>query len=690
MASECKVKEFDQSEAISRCRKVKESKLKALFSLSKLADEEVTIHQAHMDEQCHNLERQLVQQSSVEKRQMSECEDLEQAGIRANQLCGLVDKLVAIKETLRFQDEEKEKENAFKASLRQKRAAFQVRLLRLEKRQNSERQELIMAQGRLQNALLQIRNIEISLLKDPQAARRKRKENEISTQQNGMKQQKDFEHLRELQICKVRHMTEINDFEITIAEEMEELLAQNRQEEFELNLKQSQAEKAANGELEKQRLSLAKTQLQEKQKGLKIQAMRSQKRQEKTLAKAQRTAARNREKIVLAENPIITGDGTGDETYGGSEMDGSMESRSQIDDNSSTMDQSEIGSEMDDESVAGEKEKNGEEEAANTLANSMTDKKGNGGVLNEEEKEMTALFEAGRERVRTLQQHHKKTQTALRQHHRALISQRQREHRKKLAEILKDHEEEIKVIKAEQVMGMEELIATQKENESVLRDNESSEKLLGMMLPAHVLEDLEAGIVPAPKSFNTVTIFFTDIPQFKALTTSIDAVDLLNFLNTVYSSFDEVIQDYKQLYTVENVSDTYMVAGGLSGQTSATEEEIREVTKAAAECAVRLLKKFNEIDFESFGIQEEVGLRIGIHSGPVLAGIVGTKMGRYCLFGDTVNTASRMCTTNVEQCIQVSPATHEILKSEKNLKFEPRGEVEVKGKGKMQTYLLKH
>ncbi|KAI8851793.1 adenylate and guanylate cyclase catalytic domain-containing protein [Chytridium lagenaria] len=315
---------------------------------------------------------------------------------------------------------------------------------------------------------------------------------------------------------------------------------------------------------------------------------------------------------------------------------------------------------------------------------------------------MNALVEAGRERIRALQLHHKKTLQDLRHHHRALVSQKQRDHRRKLAELLKDHEEEIQIIKAEQVASMEELIATQKESEQIQKDNDTSEKLLGMMLPGHVLEDLEAGVTPEPKSFENVTIFFTDIPQFKSLSSTVDSVALLNLLNLVYTKFDEVIQDNPALYKVNHLSrhytflrklsnaflDTYMVAAGLSGNAKPSQSETQEVTGIAVACALKLLDAFKSIDLSDVGITEKLDLRIGIHTGPVLAGIVGTKMGRYCLFGDTVNTASRMCTTSDPSAIQVSPSTYEIVNKCPDFQFEKRGEVNVKGKGKMTTYWL--
>ncbi|KAJ3117085.1 hypothetical protein HDU96_008003 [Phlyctochytrium bullatum] len=680
---------------IPRCLNIKETKLKAHFNLAKLADDEATIQQANLEEYRHQLETQLKQQNATERRQQGEADDMEMAGWRKRQLSGLVEKLYSIKQKLRFQEEESDRERDFKALMRQKRAAFQIRLNRLEKRQNAERNELILAQSRVQDTIARIQSIQIGLIKDPQLARRKRKENEIQTQNSRMKQQKEFEHLREIQICKVRHLTQLNDFDVNCAEELEELQAQNRTEEFELILKQLEAERGAHDELEKLRLTLERQQLIDKHKGLKTQSLRDQKKHEKMQSKAQRLAIRNREKALIAENPVILGgeaqiEEDQSENYEGSSAGTrSLAEISSLATSELTQErQQEEGSEAGD-NPGGHERQESTNVQAETNANSERNKFSRLEAVTQEDKEMSSLLDAGRERIRALQLHHKKTLTDLRNHHRALISTKQRDQRRKLAELLKDHEEEIQLIKAEQVASMEELIATQKESEQIQKDNDTSEKLLGMMLPGHVLEDLEAGITPEPKSFETVTIFFTDIPQFKSLTSSVDSVALLNLLNLVYTKFDEVIQDNPALYKVECVSDTYMVAAGLSGNAKPSEDEIKEVTAVAVSCARKLLEAFKSIDLSEVGINEPLDLRVGIHTGPVLAGIVGTKMGRYCLFGDTVNTASRMCTTSNPSSIQVSPSTFEIVRDNRDFAFEERGEVNVKGKGKMTTYWLK-
>ncbi|KAJ3355100.1 hypothetical protein HDU83_003997 [Entophlyctis luteolus] len=132
---------FSQSAAVTRCRNIKESKLKAQQAISKLADEEVTIYTAQLEDTRHQLATQLSQQSSVEVRQECEADDVRISWDRKQQLNALIDKLTATKKMIMFQQEEREREANFKSKVREKRAAFAVRLARLDKRHLQERLE---------------------------------------------------------------------------------------------------------------------------------------------------------------------------------------------------------------------------------------------------------------------------------------------------------------------------------------------------------------------------------------------------------------------------------------------------------------------------------------------------------------------------------------------------------------------
>ncbi|KAJ3008632.1 UNVERIFIED_CONTAM: Retinal guanylyl cyclase 1, partial [Siphonaria sp. JEL0065] len=670
---------FSQSAAVNRCRNVKETKLKAQQALVKLADEEVTIYFANLEESRHQLRTQLSEQTSVETRQAAEARDTQVSWERKEQLNKLVDKLTGIKSLLRFQEEAREREIGFKSSIRQKRAAFQDRLARLEQRHAAERNELSMSQQRLAETVSQIHAIEIKGIKDKNKQRRMQKENEIQAQQTSMRQQKESEFLRELQLCKARQMGELNDLDINNMEEIEDVAIQQRLEEFELVSKQAVIEADLAKSLERQKYKLEANHLLDRQKAAKTSLQRTQRKQAHTLAKVQRAASRSRTKALISDNPIIKGDMT-DAIHGDQESngDGLSESEGASSKGGSNLSLHDTTSE---EAAAaggapGSHEnmlpKGPSEAEKNSALNKDTQ------VLSEAEKELQALIEAGNERNRGIAMHHKKILSELRQLHRHTLSQKAKEQRRKVSDLLKDHEEEIEQIKMDQAATMKELLDTHLQSEEMRADTAVSQNLLGMMLPAHIMEKIELGVQPEPESFSCVSLFFTDIYEFKKLVGNVSPVKILQLLNVMYTRFDEIIAKYSQLYKVESVSDTYMVAAGLSSSNEKTKEEIAECTVQALKCCAELQKQVASMDFRDIVGDHPVKLRIGIHSGTITAGLIGTKMSRYCLFGDTVNTASRMCTTGEPSKIQVSSQTIQVLGEDDQFEFEVRGDIEVK------------
>ncbi|KAJ3408504.1 Retinal guanylyl cyclase 2, partial [Chytriomyces hyalinus] len=661
MAAEVK---FSQSAAVTRCRTVKEVKLKAQQAIVKLSDEEVTIYSANLEDSRNQLKNQLVDQVSVDTRQSDEARDVKVSLHRKEQLNKLVDKLTAIKCVLRFQEEAREREISFKNSVRQKRSAFQVRLARLEQRQSAERNELNMSQTRLAETMNQIRTIEMKTIKDRNQARRMIRENEIQAQQAAMRQQKESEFLRELQLCKARQTSELNDLEINNMEETEDILIQQKLEEFELIAKHTLIERDMLANLDQQKSQLNAEQLQERQQSLKVALVRNQKKQSKMLAKAQRAALKSREKNLLVDNPIIRGDSTVEESdYGQSDSGSQSEGKSSAGGSQQSL------HEKEDEGVDAEFRAAAEK---NSVLNKDTQ------VVSEAEKQIATLFETGQERNRSISLYHKKILSELKQLHRSVISQKSKEQRRRISDLLKDHEEEIEQIKMEQTQTMNDLLETHLQSEEMRADTAQSQNLLGMMLPAHIMEKIELGITPEPEQFEVVTLFFTDIYEFKKLVASVNPVKILELLNILYTKFDSIIAKYSQLYKVESVSDTYMVAAGLSLSKGSTPEEVAECTIQALKCAAELQELVNGLVLNETVGDHAIRLRIGVHSGNINAGLIGTKMSRYCLFGDTVNTASRMCTTGDAGKIQVSSETIQVLGNDDQFEFEIRGEIDVK------------
>ncbi|XP_018653073.1 serine/threonine RGC [Schistosoma mansoni] len=211
-------------------------------------------------------------------------------------------------------------------------------------------------------------------------------------------------------------------------------------------------------------------------------------------------------------------------------------------------------------------------------------------------------------------------------------------------------------------------------------EQKMADTLLNSMLPKQVVEMLRHGENVPPEAFEQCTIYFSDIVGFTTISSSSTPFEVVEFLNKLYTQFDDIIDRY-DVYKVETIGDAYMVASGVprrNGERHAI---------AIADMSLDLVSVSH-----SFVIphkpDEPLKIRVGLHSGPVCAGVVGLKMPRYCLFGDTVNTASRMESTGEAYKIHCSETTHAILDRLGGFTFEKRGTITVKGKGDMQTWWI--
>lgn len=207
-----------------------------------------------------------------------------------------------------------------------------------------------------------------------------------------------------------------------------------------------------------------------------------------------------------------------------------------------------------------------------------------------------------------------------------------------------------------------------------------TEDLLHRMLPKPVAIRLTKGHGIEPEWFDLVTIYFSDIVGFTAMSAESTPLQVVNFLNDLYTVFDRIIKGY-DVYKVETIGDAYMVVSGLP---------IRNEDKHAGEIASMALDLLAAVKNHSISHRpkETLKLRIGIHTGSVVAGVVGLTMPRYCLFGDTVNTASRMESNGEPLKIHISQQCKNALDKIGGYNIEQRGLVSMKGKGDVLTYWL--
>ncbi|XP_011665380.2 uncharacterized protein LOC115918082 [Strongylocentrotus purpuratus] len=212
------------------------------------------------------------------------------------------------------------------------------------------------------------------------------------------------------------------------------------------------------------------------------------------------------------------------------------------------------------------------------------------------------------------------------------------------------------------------------------KERKRTDTLLYQMLPISVAENLKRNQVVHAENFTAATILFSDIVGFTRICSESSPLQVVDMLNNVYTNFDSRIDTYN-VYKVETIGDAYMVVSGVPQ---------RNGNKHASEIALMALDLLNCI--KGLVIPHRPGtkmtLRIGIHTGPVVAGIVGSKMPRYCLFGETVNIASKMESNGLPNRIQISDDCHRILKITGGYTMVRRGEVLLTDKGTMTTYWL--
>uniref|UniRef100_A0AAX7W0J8 Guanylate cyclase n=1 Tax=Astatotilapia calliptera TaxID=8154 RepID=A0AAX7W0J8_ASTCA len=227
--------------------------------------------------------------------------------------------------------------------------------------------------------------------------------------------------------------------------------------------------------------------------------------------------------------------------------------------------------------------------------------------------------------------------------------------------------------------NLEDLIRERTEELEVER--QKTDNLVAQMLPKSVAQALKTGKPVKPEHFNQITLYFSDIVGFSTISSLSEPIEVVNLLNDLYSLFDAIILLH-DVYKVETIGDAYMVASGVPN---------RNGNRHAAEMANMSLDILHCIGtFKPRHMPDlKIRIRVGLHSGPVVAGVVGLTMPRYCLFGDTVNTASRMESTALPYRIHVNQSTVDVLKSlNLGYKIDVRGLTELKGKGIETTYWL--
>lgn len=211
----------------------------------------------------------------------------------------------------------------------------------------------------------------------------------------------------------------------------------------------------------------------------------------------------------------------------------------------------------------------------------------------------------------------------------------------------------------------------------IRKGKERSDELLLNILPAEVAEELKSTGSTTAKHFENVTVMFTDFKNFTQIAEKLTPQELVNEIHTCFKTFDQIIEKYN-IEKIKTIGDSYMCVGGLP-VSNATHP--RDVVMAALEIQQYMAEHSEQ---KSKAGQEIFEIRIGIHTGPVVAGIVGIKKFAYDIWGDTVNIASRMESSGEEGKVNISESTFEAVKGQFQCTY--RGKISVKHKGEMDMY----
>jgi len=210
----------------------------------------------------------------------------------------------------------------------------------------------------------------------------------------------------------------------------------------------------------------------------------------------------------------------------------------------------------------------------------------------------------------------------------------------------------------------------------ILTEKKKADELLLNILPKQVAEELKSRGKATTKKYGNVTILFTDFKDFTLMASSISPTKLVKELNEIFSHFDNIMEAFR-IEKIKTIGDAYFAACG-------SPEKNKDHAFQCIEAAKQMFRYLEERNMKN---EIQWKMRVGIHSGPVVAGVVGKKKYAYDLFGDTVNTASRIESNGEVGKINISETTYELVKGKYTCL--PRGHIHAKGKGNLKMYFVK-
>jgi class 3 adenylate cyclase len=223
------------------------------------------------------------------------------------------------------------------------------------------------------------------------------------------------------------------------------------------------------------------------------------------------------------------------------------------------------------------------------------------------------------------------------------------------------------------------LLRLSEKNKIIEEEKKRSDDLLLNILPAEVMEELKQTGKTQARNYNLVTVLFADFENFTTITEEMQPEDLVSGIDQYFEAFDHIIEKYK-IEKIKTVGDAYICASGLPLPNSDNPVIMLDAAIEMMHATEELTERRKNLGLVSFNV------RFGVHSGPVVAGVVGIKKFAYDIWGDTVNTAARMQQNGEAGRINISGTTHDLVKHRFNCSY--RGRMEVKNKGMIDMYFV--
>ncbi len=220
-----------------------------------------------------------------------------------------------------------------------------------------------------------------------------------------------------------------------------------------------------------------------------------------------------------------------------------------------------------------------------------------------------------------------------------------------------------------------------KSRSMIQKEKDRSENLLLNILPGEVAEELKLKGESIARNFEDVTVLFTDFKEFTSIAESLNAQELVAEINTCFKAFDDIIT-FHGIEKIKTIGDAYMAAGGLQATNTSTAKDV-----VLAGLKMQSFMETRKKELQNMG-KPFFEMRVGIHTGQVVAGIVGVKKFQYDIWGDTVNIASRMESSGKVGEVNISASTYNYIKDDPDLNFLKRGRINAKNKGMLEMYFV--